>query len=151
MRLKITVTQNYSAERSMEVERQHDRGLAKPKEGGDASSLTAGVRRRSRAGSASRNSSSSLSEIFLEEDESGQASLLNFAVMENACLVTRKRRSRTSCVELAESNVSVEKGTSDNLENLKTSSDNFIAMEKASMAIRRRRVRSENFEDQKTF
>ena len=115
-----------------------------------ATSVTMDQINRNMIGSWSKRNSEGLSEILLEDAENEKGSLLNFAVMENACLVTRKRRSRNSCAEASSDDVVEARPQFDCLESIETSSENFLVMEKAYSAIRRRRSKyCEDLDDKK--
>ena len=128
----------------MEAEKESAEGVEMPGSRGDVSNM---VQKRRRVSSMARNSLSSLHEVCLEEDETNQLSLLNFAVMEKACVVTRKRRSRHSGTDESNGDAENCKDAYESLENINASSDNFLVMEKASMATRRRRTKSTDSED----
>lgn len=136
----------------MEVGKQATDGLEEQSDDCNTRNIETVVRRRSKIRPLSQNSLNSLSEICLDENENNETSLLNFAVMENACLVTRKRRSRSSCVEVNDGEANAEKASANDFDTLKTTGDNFLMMEKASTAIRRRRTKSVEITDgQKNF
>ena len=107
---------------------------------------------RNAIGPSPRDSLDDMSKITLEDVESEQCSILNLAVMESACLVTKKRRPRSSCASATRGNLNEGKRASDNLENLETFSDTLLMMEKAISATRRRRSKlCENLDSEQTY
>ena len=112
------------------------------------------VVRRSRGQSISGNSDGSIDEICLTFDSS-ECSLLNFAVMENASFVTKKRRSRATSSDQSEDDRGNGQRKSKDLSYdtdflEQTASENFVVMENASIAIRRRRLRPTSTEIEET-
>ena len=124
----------------MEVKKQDIKHLFARNTGSNSEMLDTVPHNRGKSRLSSRSSSDSVREILLEDGVSDQNSLLNYTVMENACVVTRKRRSRAHSVDVTdESRMNIAQEPEENIENSSTSSENILIMQNAISAIRRRR------------
>ena len=124
----------------MEVKRQEIKHLYERNIGSNSKIPVAVAHNRSKSISSSRSSLDSVRETLLEENARDQSSLLNYTVMESACLVTRKRRSRAHSVDAEDnSRMNIAQQPEENIENSTTSSENILIMQNAISAVRRRR------------
>ena len=124
----------------MEVKKQEIKHLYERNIGSNSKIPVAVPHSRSKSISSSRSSLDSVRETLLEENARDQSSLLNYTVMENACLVTRKRRSRAHSMDAEDnSRMNIAQQPEGNIENSSTSSANILIMQNAISAVRRRR------------